>query len=402
MQLEARVLNTAQQIQTLILEALDEQEARAQLLGQHFSVLSLKANIGLQGGLAGLKSTGVKKAFDLLLFAQELHALVAAGLSVVEALEALTERTESSETRAILNRLLTQLREGQRLSSALAMQSLIFPVLFVGVVQAAEGTSDLPRSLERYISYETRLTGLRHKITSAAIYPAVLLCVGSLVALFLLGYVVPRFASVYQGSGKPLPWASQLLLGWGTFVSSHAWEVVVFLACAAILSVWAVVHTSRSGGWWRVLAWLPGAAPRLQILELSRLYLTLGMLLEGGIPVTRAMQISQAVLQGTNVQALQHASNAVGQGNRISAAFEQFSLSTPVASRLLRIGEQTGQLGVMFSRTAAFYDSETTRWIERFSKVFEPVLMAIIGLVIGLIVILLYMPIFDLAGSLQS
>lgn len=402
MQFEARVLTTAQQIQTLILEALDEEDARGQLLGQHFSVLSLKSNTGLQGGLAGLNPAGAKKAFDLLLFAQELHALVAAGLSVVEALEALTERTQNGDTRAILNRLLMQLREGQRLSSALAMQPLIFPVLFVGVVQAAEGTSDLPRSLERYISYETLLTGLRHKITSAAIYPAVLLCVGSLVALFLLGYVVPRFASVYQGSGKPLPWASQLLLSWGTFVSAHAWEVVAFLVFVVGLGVWTILQTTRSGGWWRVLAWLPGAAPRLQILELSRLYLTLGMLLEGGIPVTRAMQISQAVLQGMNVEALQHASNSVGQGNRISAAFEQFNLSTPVASRLLRIGEQTGQLGVMFSRTAAFYDNETTRWIERFSKVFEPVLMAIIGLVIGLIVILLYMPIFDLAGSLQS
>jgi general secretion pathway protein F len=401
MQFEARVLTTAQQTQTLILEALDEQDARGQLFARQFSVLSLKTNAGLQGGLASVNLLGTKKTFDLLLFAQELHALVAAGLSVVEALEALMERTDSVDTRAILSRLLRQLREGQRLSSALALQPAVFPVLFVGVVQAAEGTSDLPRSLERYISYETRLTGLRHKITSAAIYPAVLLCVGSLVALFLLGYVVPRFSSVYQGSGKPLPWASQLLLGWGTFVSSHAWEVVAFLVFILCSAIWAVLRT-RSGGWWRVLAWLPGAAPRLQILELSRLYLTLGMLLEGGIPVTRAMQISQAVLQGQNVQALQHASDAVGQGNRISAAFEQFGLSTPVASRLLRIGEQTGQLGVMFSRTAAFYDSETTRWIERFSKVFEPVLMAIIGLVIGLIVILLYMPIFDLAGSLQS
>ena len=402
MQFEARVLTTAQQTQTIIFEALDEQDARGQMSARQYSVLSLKTNAGLQGGLASVNLLGTKKAFDLLLFAQELHALVAAGLSVVEALEALMERTDSSDTRAILSRLLTQLREGQRLSSALALQPSIFPVLFVGVVQAAEGTSDLPRSLERYISYETRLTGLRHKITSAAIYPAVLLCVGSLVALFLLGYVVPRFSSVYQGSGKPLPWASQLLLGWGTFVSTYAWEVAALLACALCFAVWAVLHTTRSGGWWRVLAWLPGAAPRLQILELSRLYLTLGMLLEGGIPITRAMQISRAVLQGKNVQALQHASDAVGQGNRISATFEQHNLSTPVASRLLRIGEQTGQLGIMFSRTAAFYDSETTRWIERFSKVFEPVLMAIIGIVIGLIVILLYMPIFDLAGSLQS
>lgn len=402
MQFKARVITTAQLIQTLNIVALDEADAREQLVRQRLSVLSLKAKTNFSFGLGGIQLSGAKKSFDLLLFSQELHALVAAGLSVVEALEALMERTENGDTRAIMNRLLTQLREGQRLSSALTMQPSIFPVLFVGVVQAAEGTSDLPRSLERYISYETRLTGLRHKITSAAIYPAVLLCVGSLVALFLLGYVVPRFASVYQGSGKPLPWASQLLLGWGAFVSSHAWGMVIFLVCVVSVLLWTVLRTTQSGGWWRLLGWLPGAAPRLQILELSRLYLTLGMLLEGGIPVTRAMQISQAVLQGANVAALQHAINSVGQGIRISVAFEQFNLSTPVASRLLRIGEQTGQLGVMFSRTAAFYDSETTRWIERFSKVFEPVLMAIIGMVIGLIVILLYMPIFDLAGSLQS
>jgi general secretion pathway protein F len=398
---EARILTAAQQVQTRSVEALDEEDARAQLEVQNITVLSLKSSAGLAGA-ARWHVGSRKQDFDLLLFAQELHALVAAGLSVVEALEALIERSGSTDTRTVLVRLLTQLRQGQRLSVALTQQPMVFPVLFAGVVQAAEGTSDLPRALERYIAYESRLNTLRHKITSAAIYPSVLLGVGSLVALFLLGYVVPRFSSVYQGSGKPLPWASQLLLGWGTFVSTHAWEVLGFLCLLLSLLVWGVLRTTQSGGWWRLLAWLPGAAPRLQILELSRLYLTLGMLIEGGIPIVRAMQIAQAILQGGNVLALQQASYMVGQGNRISGAFEQHGLSTPVASRLLRVGEQTGQLGLMFSRTAAFYDGETTRWIERFSKVFEPVLMAIIGLVIGLIVILLYMPIFDLAGSLQS
>ena len=400
MQFEARILTAAQQVQTRLFEALDEEDARAQLTIQGSTVLSLKASGTLNSGSLW-RFGGNKSNFDLLLFAQELHALVAAGLSVVEALEALIERSGSSGTRTILVRLLVQLQQGQRLSIALSQQPAVFPALFAGVVQAAEGTSDLPLALERYIAYESRLNILRHKITSAAIYPSVLLGVGTLVALFLLGYVVPKFANVYQGSGKPLPWASQLLLSWGTFVSTNAWEVIVFLAFAISLLVWGVIRTTQAGGWWRLLAWLPGAAPRLQILELSRLYLTLGMLIEGGISIVKAMHISEAVLQRANVTALQQASYSVGQGNRISNAFEQHGLSTPVASRLLRVGEQTGQLGLMFSRTAAFYDGETTRWIERFSKVFEPVLMAIIGLVIGLIVILLYMPIFDLAGSLQ-
>ena len=402
MQFEARILTSSNLVQTKVFNALDEADARAQLLAEQSTILALKGLSGLGRGFSGIRFGSSKQDFDLLLFAQELHALVSAGLSVVEALEALIERTNSSDTRSVLSRLLTQLKQGQRLSTALAEQAGVFPPLFVGVVQAAEGTSDLPRALERYIAYESRLNALRDKITSAAIYPAVLLVVGGLVALFLLGYVVPRFSSVYQGGGKSLPWASQLLLTWGGFVSEHAFEVLATLCAVVAVAAWIVIRTTRSGGWWRLLAWLPGAGSRLQILELSRLYLTLGMLIEGGIPVARAMSIAEAVLQGENVQALKKAAFAVGQGNRLSGAFEQHGLSTPVASRLLRVGEQTGQLGLMFTRTAAFYDGETTRWIERFSKVFEPVLMAIIGLVIGMIVILLYMPIFDLAGSLQS
>ena len=125
------------------------------------------------------------------------------------------------------------------------------------------------------------------------------------------------------------------------------------------------------------------------------------MLLEGGIPIARAMNLAQTVLSPGKAQALQASQLAVSQGASLSSALDQHGLSTPIAARLLRVGEKTGQLGVMLSRTAVFYDNETSRWIEQFTKAFEPILMMVIGLVIGLIVILLYMPIFDLAGSLQ-
>lgn len=398
MRFQARAMDAQQQLLTLSFDALHAQDAHAQLKARQLTALSLKEVSGW-ATLAGGASRSQR--FDLMLFAQELHALIAAGLSVVEALEALSERASSESYRAILLRLLTHLREGQRLSGALAAQSHTFPPLFIGVIQAAEGTSDLPRSLERYIAYESRLQGLRHKITSAAIYPSILLGVGGAVALFLLGYVVPRFSSVYKGSGRPLPWASQLLLDWGQFAASHAIGFVSSLAVLAIAAVWGVRHSVKTAGWWQLLSWLPGASPRLQALELARLYLTLGMLLEGGIPIARAMQLGEAVLSVNRTQALQAAQLAVSQGASLSSAFEQNGLSTPISVRLLRVGEQTGQLGVMLSRTAVFYDNETSRWIERFTKMFEPILMAAIGLVIGLIVILLYMPIFDLAGSLQ-
>jgi general secretion pathway protein F len=398
MQFDVRVLDTQQNIQTLRLEGLDASDVQLQLANRQLTAISLKPTSTLN---RNNWSSSKSQRFDLLLFAQELHALVAAGLSVVESIETLIERANVDTTRGVLQRLVDHLREGQRLSGALSQQNSIFPPLFIGVIQAAEGTSDLPRSLERYIAYETRLQTLRHKITSAAIYPSILMGVGGAVALFLLGYVVPRFASVYKGSGRPLPWASQMLLGWGEFASNYALMLVVAVIAGLAMIVWAVRRSLQHGGWWRLLAWLPGARPRLQILELSRLYLTMGMLLEGGIPVSRAMQLSEAVMTGLKVQALQQARLAISQGQSLSSAFELHNLSTPVALRLLRVGEQTGQLGVMLSKTAAFYDNETTRWIERFTKAFEPILMAAIGIVIGLIVILLYMPIFDLAGNLQ-
>jgi general secretion pathway protein F len=336
----------------------------------------------------------------LLLFAQELHALLIAGLSVMESLQTLTERETSSDVRTVVERVSDLLRQGERLSVALQRQPDVFTPLFIGIVQAAEGTSDLPRSLSRYIDYETRLAAVRHKVMSAIIYPVILLLVGSAVAAFLLGYVVPRFATVYAGSGRPLPWASHLLLQWGEFVGANAAAVGVVFAAVVVGSLSWSHHQLGKGAWWRGLSTLPGAGPRLQILELSRLYLTLGMLLDGGIPIQRALHLAKSVVSSQRGEGLTRAQQLVEQGDPLSTAFAATDLSTPVAARLLRVGERSGQLAQMLMHTAAFYDGETSRWLERFSRVFEPVLMAAIGLVIGAIVILLYMPVFDLAGSL--
>lgn len=393
MQYVVRALDAQQQIQTLELEALDDADARAQALANRLTPLSVVR----RGGIA----RRADPRFPLLLFAQELLALLEAGLSVIETLDTLIEKDPQPARRAVLARLAQQLREGQRLSGALRQQPEVFPPLFVGVVQAAEGTSDLPRALSRYLDYETRLQGVRHKVLSAAIYPAILLVVGAAVSLFLLGYVVPRFAVVYQGNGRDLPWASQMLMSWGEFAGRNSIYMVGGMLALIALAAWWLRRNLASGGWWRALRVLPAAKPRLEVLELSRLYLTLGMLLEGGIPLHQALKLCTAVVGPESRDALQAVRQRIESGEALSDALAAQGLSTPVALRLLRVGEQSGQLGQMLSRTANFYDEETARWVERFSKAFEPVLMAAIGLVIGLIVILLYMPIFDLAGSLQ-
>uniref|UniRef100_UPI0025F19C41 type II secretion system F family protein n=1 Tax=Rugamonas sp. TaxID=1926287 RepID=UPI0025F19C41 len=303
--------------------------------------------------------------------------------------------------RGVLERLLAGLREGKRFSGVLAEQSDLFPPLYIGIVRAAEGTSDLPRSLERFIDYQQRIDLVRGRLVSAAIYPCILLLVGGGVSMFLIGYVVPRFAEVYQGAGRNLPWLSQQMLNWGQFAGAHTALLVGGVAALASSLVLLARRLGGNGGFGRVFGKLPGIGERVRIYELSRLYLTLGMLTEGGITIVHAIDTVQGMVSANIKSGLRAARGAIESGLPLSTAFETNGLTTPISLRMLRVGERTGDMGPMLTQSAAFYDGEITRWIDRFTRTFEPLLMAAIGLVVGGIVVLLYMPIFDLAGDMS-
>lgn len=393
MQFQVRALDAAsQRMAELTLEALDEQDARAQLAARALTPLRLQP----RGRLGRTRS-----AFSLMVFAQELHALTKAGLALVESLEALAEKERAAETRAVLQRLVAGLRSGQRFSATLAAQGALFPPLFVGIVEAAENTGELAAALERYIAYADSLERVRQRMVAAAIYPAILLAVGGAVALFLMGWVVPRFALVYQGGRRALPWGSQLLLDWGRFAGDHAAALAVALALALAAGALALRGLARRDAWSALARAVPGMARWLELLTLSRLFLTLGLLLKGGLPIQQALGLARSVLPAARVPALERVTLAVAEGQPLSTALDDAGLATAISRRFVRAGERSGQVAAMLQRAAEYHDAETARWIDRFSRIFEPVLMAAIGAVIGLIVLLLYMPIFDLAGSLQ-
>jgi general secretion pathway protein F len=393
MQFVVRALTPDNRIQTVRVEAANRAGARREAELQRLRPLSIDEVAGAAGTRRGAR-------FSVLEFSQELIALLDAGLSIVEALEGLLEKEASPEGQAVYEGLLGKLRDGQRLSTALRALPAVFPPLFVGLVQAAEGTSDLPQSLSRYVEYQSRLDTVRGRIVSASIYPAVLLLVGGGVCLFLMGYVVPRFAVVYQGSGRSLPWMSQLLLSWGQWVGAHAGAAAIGAASAVLAAFFSLRHAWRSGRLLAAFSRVPRVGENVRVMELSRLYLTLGMLLEGGIAIVPALEMAAAASLPSTRAALAGVATSVSAGGKLSEAFEAHALATPIALRMLRVGERSGCLGVMLTRAALFYEAQTARWIERFTRLFEPLLMAAIGIVIGLIVVLLYMPIFELAGSL--
>jgi general secretion pathway protein F len=273
--------------------------------------------------------------------------------------------------------------------------------LYVATIRASETTGGLSEALSRYVAYQTQIDAVRKKIVSASIYPALLMGVGLLVMLFLLGYVVPRFSTIYEGMGTELPWLSKLLLQWGQLLQSNGVAVFVALAGGAAL-LGSAVTRPRARAWVMHRAWqIPAFGTRMRIYQLARFYRTLGMLLRGGIPVRQALDMVTDLLHPALRAQLRLAAANISEGRSVSYSMEAHRLTTPVAARMLRVGERSGRMGEMMERAASFYDEEMARWVDWFTRLFEPLLMAFIGLVIGLIVVLMYLPIFELAGSVQ-
>lgn len=379
-------------VRTLTVDAPSAEDAGRIALEQRIEVLSVRV-IG--------ESLRVGQRFDLAMFSQELAELLDAGLSVVEAVDTLAHQQARTDVSSIYTELVKSLRQGHPFSVALDKMPHCFPALYVGLIRAAEKTSDLHGALIRYLEYSARLDNLRNKITSALIYPAILFVVGGGVVLFLLTFVVPRFASVYRGSGRELPFLSSLLLDWGSLVSKHAHELALLAAIAVCTLVIALLRASRDEALEKIAHLIPGVRYRVRLFRLSRLYLTVGTLLNGGMPIVSALTLCRGIVGGLHRAQLDATVDALRRGAAISASLVQNELTTPVSARLLQAGEGTGRMGDLFLRAGRYHDNELARWVERFSKSFEPILMTIIGLVVGGIVILLYMPIFDLAGGLK-
>lgn len=396
MRYEVKALREGDGLTAFALDAADANDAAVQARAQGYTVIAIRAK------RSWTMWPGQRKtAFPLVLFSQELLALLDAGLALVEALETLAEKEQRPEVRKTLGKIIALLYEGQPLSVALQQSEANFPPLYVATVRASEKTGALAEALSRYVAYQSQMDGVRRQIVSASIYPALLAIVGGLVTLFLLLYVVPRFSRIYADIGGDLPLLSRLLIGWGRFLGEHGALVLSAMVFLLVALVYAATRPAFKL-WVEHRLWqMPTIGMRMQLYQLARFYRSLGMLLRGGMPVVTALQMVSDLLRSSMRGQLDLASAGIREGRSISQAMEEHQLTTPVALRMLRVGERTGRMGEMMERIAAFYEEETARWVERFTKLFEPLLMIFIGLVIGGIVVLMYFPIFELAGSLQ-
>lgn len=338
---------------------------------------------------------GVRRV-DERLFAQELSVLLDAGIPLLEAVQTLREKDGADGVPA-LDTLLASLREGRAFSSGL--EAAGFGPLFVALAAASERSGQLPRTLARHADWLAWSAALRQRLVTAAVYPALLMAASLAVIAFLLLFVLPRFAGVFDGLTHELPLASRWLLDLGRAASAQPVVLLMVLALLPVgaVALWRWPAARRLAQ--RAAQSLPGLGTRLHEIALARLYRVLALLLGAGVPALPALQLVEGLLDADLQARLRAAAAAVARGERLSDALQTQGLATPVALRMLRVGERSGTVPLMLERAASFHDDALVQLSELIQRTVNPVLMLVMGGVIGGIVVLMYLPIFSLVES---
>jgi general secretion pathway protein F len=397
MRVQLNVVRGRSAPEALAVQAASLDDARAQAVSLGYAVLSVRPS---SAALPSWPLRGKRHGnFDIAVFVEQLRDLLLAGLSVIEALDA-QRRGAKGAAVLVIDGVVRKLREGQSLSNAFAAEPT-FPPLLIALVQAAELTSDLADSLSRYLDHDRRVTEIRHRLVSTAIYPMLLMGVGTLVLMFLMFYVMPRFARIFEGTTVDLPWSARAMVVWSQTLHAHGG---LWLAAAAAV-VFALAAAAASPGLRaRVFESLMNHGllrDHLKVYFLSRWYRATGMLVQGGIALPQALGLANQLLplalrdRGLQVEA------GVRDGLTPSAAHARAGMVTPVAEQLMLAGERTGDLGTVLTRIANFHEAEASRAMERAMRALEPVVMVLVGLGVGIVVVLMYLPIFELASAIQ-
>jgi len=407
MQIELVVRSRANGVMVRRFDAVDAAAARARAAAEGLEVMSgggaalASPPAATQGANPDVAARALRAGADLDhgALADELGTLLGAGLGVLEAVDALQAGGGSTARRQVLAGVAAALKEGRTLSDAFAASGR-FPPLFIAAMRASERTGDLVPTLQRHAEHQRRMQRLRTRVAGAATYPLILLGVGSAVVLFLLGFVVPRFAGLVETTRAEMPLASRWLMQWGRAMAEHP-EGLVFVLGAVVAGAVALVWHLRSGAAERWLQRLPVVGSLTRLYRHSQVYRTAGVLVRGGVPAPQALQQAAPLLPGREGLALQSAVARLREGQAISLALSEAGLDDPVVQRMLVVAERTGTLPEILERIATRQETQLEAGLDVVSRWIEPLLMIGIGLVIGAIVVLMYMPIFDLAAQLQ-
>lgn len=385
------------------IEADDEQFVRAKLEADGLLVF----RISRRGGRSFVPALALARwtklpLQELLIFNQELLALIKAGLPVLRVWDLLIERTERAAFREALQGIRQDIRGGASASEALARHPQFFSDLYLATIRAGEQSGNLPEVLQRYITYLKLMIGLRQKVTKALAYPAFLIIVGVAVVGFLLSYVIPTFVSVYGESARTLPAATQALIKLIEIGGSQFIPLLVMGAAGLIAGhAWYRTPAGRLTVD-RHMLHMPIIGPILVKHHTIQLTRTLATVLSGGTPLVDALDISRGAISNRFVtRGLADAASEIREGSTLAASLERPKILPKLALEMISVGEETGSLEPMLRDVAEFYDGDLDVRLTQLTTWIEPVLLLIMGVVVGGIVIIMYLPIFQMAETVQ-
>jgi general secretion pathway protein F len=335
-----------------------------------------------------LPSFGKGRRRDVLFFTQELSTLLNAGVPLDRALSITAELTEKPAFRFIVLDVLRVLKGGRTLADSLGTHPEYFGDLYVNMVRAGEASGALAIIFERLAEFERTRDDLRNYIISSMIYPALLATVGVASITLLLMFVVPRFATIFNDSTMKIPLPMKIMLDVSNVLTAYWW--IGALAIVTALIAWRVYTGTAAGRlWW------DGARLKLPLLgdallkaETARFARAMGTLVGNTVPLVQSLGIAAATLNNRTISgALAGVAMGVKRGEGIAAPMRKAGVFPPLAAHLLTVGEETGKLDQMFIRMADIYETDTRASIKRFTSIFEPVVILVMGILIGALIL---------------
>lgn len=389
------------QMHEQVAEAPSEREARERLSQQGYLVYSVRAK-DLGARLSGI--TQRRKTVNLekfLVFNQQFVTLVKAGLPILQGLDLLADKLTDDKLGRHVRAVRDEVKTGTVLSDAFARQH-VFPSIYVTSVLAGEKSGSLAEVLERYITYQRLTLALRKKLLVSLLYPAVLLFLTTCLIVFLVTYVVPNFASLYNSMEAKLPAATRILIAVGTTARSY----VLFGFAVLLLLIGAGFVWSRRASSQETIDRIKMRLPLLgevwtkyQVAQLSRV---LGTLLVGGIPLVQGLETAGRSLGSLLLKkVLDRTAILVREGKPLSSSLASSGIMPPLAVDMMQVGESTGALPQMLTSVAEFYEEDVSTRMTALLSLIEPAIMIFMGIFVAFVLVALYLPIFSLADTIR-
>lgn len=390
------------QMHELLADAHSEREARDRLAQQGYLVYSVRAKD--LGARLGRVSTGRKRSVNLekfLIFNQQFLTLIRAGLPILQGLDLLADRLTDEKLGRHIRGVRDEVRTGTVLSDAFAKQG-VFPPIYVTTVLAGEKSGSLGEVLERFLAYQKLSLTVRKKLLVSLMYPSVLIVLVICLIVFLVTYVVPNFAALYNSMQAKLPLATQVLIAVGTTARNYVLVAFGLLVIAGISAYfWARRESSqeRLDRWKMSVPVLGEIWTKYQVAQLSRV---LSTLLLGGIPLVQALETAGRSL-GTVLmkKALDKTAISVREGKALSSSLKSTGIVPGLATDMMEVGESTGALPQMLSSVAEFYEEDVSTRMTAVLSLIEPAIMIFMGIFVAFVLVALYLPIFSLADTIR-